>query len=360
MRYEPFHQSCIGKSHVVSGIGCQDDSMSSKMPDGATAFAAVADGHGGAPHFRSERGSRFACQCAWEAVSAMLIREQRLGRNEEQDNRRISALKEDILQRWQGRVLEDLTENPLLDEEISRITGRYPEADLSDAFYQIIAYGTTLCAVWANETGWESVQMGDGALTVIDREGHFLWPMPKSQVNQGNRTASLCMRDPMREFRHCGGQEQPAGILAYTDGIEKIFPEQGMELISLLHWIWQNQLAGNGREENLKRNLEMLTNRSFIGDDLSIAGLIDPRAVVQPPVYTRDQLEMYRKRVRDCIDTTGDTIRYNQACLNSLSPDREADAERIRAILARKQTEMDQLLKQEEAFLNMSRKGCTP
>src|SRR5262249_16620727 len=65
--------SATGPRHIAQGKSCQD--AFAWRPDGSAlpACLAVADGHGSADSFRSERGSRFAVEIATEALERYLI-----------------------------------------------------------------------------------------------------------------------------------------------------------------------------------------------------------------------------------------------------------------------------------------------
>ena len=69
----PLCRSRIGAAHRRRGLPCQDASLSASLPSGdglPVQVMAVADGHGHRLHWRSEVGSRLACQVAIDAVRA--------------------------------------------------------------------------------------------------------------------------------------------------------------------------------------------------------------------------------------------------------------------------------------------------
>ena len=314
--YQTFHQTRIGASHIRCGLPCQDSSLSFSCPEGEIAI--VADGHGNRKHFRSDRGSRIACEVARDKILAFLSADYTDDPDlfDEPDmNHQLTKLKQEIVASWQEAVREDFASYPWTEEELFEQEDLLqPEAleALVDGRDVLVAYGSTLAAAFTFEGGWAAVQVGDGCLVRVSRDGEYEWPMPESLFNEGNKTASLCMSNAMRDFRHCYGKDAGAGLLVFTDGIEKSFPSQGKEVTSLLHWILKNeQNSAESREENLTKTLDMITNRSVAGDDISVAGIIDPDAEDRVPKPSKRQKEIERERLLAQITEIESTIRYN-------------------------------------------------
>ena len=345
MKYQPFSMSRIGASHISGGLPCQDASRAGEH--GAYGFAIVADGHGSRRHFRSDRGSAIACRVAEEKIRTFLDGEYA---DEGDLDAQLSALKEDICSAWMEAVRGDYQNSPWTEAEREEARDRLsPEqlARLEDGTDAPIAYGSTLCAAFTHSGGWAAIQLGDGCFTHIGADGAYDWPMPESLVNEGNRTASLCMRQPMQDFRHCHGDDDPAGLLVYTDGIEKVFPPQGKEIISLLHWIWRNEYAGESvREGNLERTLDMLTRRSPIGDDLSVAGLVNPEAEDKEPVPGRSQRMQELERLQARLAELRSAIDYNKKRLRQAEWDEDCSdeaMEQLRGALQRNESAASEL-----------------
>lgn len=62
-----------GASHIKKNLICQDSAGSKRLHDGSIILA-LSDGHGSSPHFRSDRGSRIAVECALEALEEFASR----------------------------------------------------------------------------------------------------------------------------------------------------------------------------------------------------------------------------------------------------------------------------------------------
>ena len=309
--------SRIGAAHIRKDLPCQDASHSEDY-NGAQ-IAVVADGHGSRRHFRSERGSSIACRVAAEEIRTFL---DESASSELSMDEQLTALKRRICDSWATAVREDYEQEPWTESELAEERALLSEeqfALLAEGTDYAIAYGSTLLAAFTFDGGWAALQLGDGGFTRISSEGVYDWLMPESLVNEGNRTASLCMREPMRDFRHCFGSDHPVGLLVYTDGIEKVFPPQGKAIVSLLHWIWRNEYAEEtSRKDNLQRTLDMLTSRSPVGDDVSVAGLVDPESDDAVPVAGYGQQKQELDRLYARMEELDNSIAYNQTRLRQL------------------------------------------
>ncbi|MBQ6679222.1 MAG: protein phosphatase 2C domain-containing protein [Lachnospiraceae bacterium] len=352
MAYRPFCLSRIGASHVKRGLPCQD--YSEIHAACGIAAAVAADGHGNRRHFRSDKGAEMACKIALNEI----FRSDWASIDPDGMEVLLDDLKLRIVEEWERSVRADLRRRPFTEEELEEAKNVLTEEQyerLTDGRDVPVAYGSTLLAAITFPGGWAAIQIGDGACCLISADGSYSWPMPESLVNEGNRTASLCMPSPMREFRHCFGEDLPAALIVYTDGIEKVFPSEGKEVMSLLHWIFKNELSGGEeREDNLKRTLDRLTGLSPAGDDLSAAGLINTEAEDHVPKQDRAAVSMERERIRLRLLETENTIAYNRQRLSEAEKQDGTRAEEIvrklREILHRKEEEAEQLKMQLSAF----------
>lgn len=349
MNYLSFRCTRIGAAHIRLAIPCQDASATTDTCD--LHIAVVADGHGSRRHFRSARGAQIACDVALEVITAVF--NSGWMQFAAMDDC-LQSVKQSICDRWIEEVEEDYRQNPWTDQELEeaeRILSPEAFARLEDSSQATVPYGTTLCAAFLGAWGWAGIQIGDGCFVRVDYNGEYTWTMPESVMNQGNRTASLCMRDPMRDFRHCWGEELPAGLLVFSDGIEKTFQPQGKEILDFLHWVWNNARENLPcADTNLERTLDLLTQRSRIGDDVSIAGLVNPEAedIVPRASLAQQHMEMERRNAR--VEELKSTISYNRQRLQYLERtkgDQQA-VEKLRSILRRCIEELKRLLPDEE------------
>ncbi|MGN1021521.1 MAG: PP2C family serine/threonine-protein phosphatase [Aristaeellaceae bacterium] len=332
MQWQLFHLTAMGGAHRQRQLPCQDRALSAQG-HGAR-IVMVADGHGSRRHFRSERGAAFACETAMAELQQLLDALPEGGMPSEED---FTALKERILAAWQARVLRDAAEEPWSDAELAEAASLMSAEDFSRLIHgeqTLLPYGSTLVAAFATDAFWAGIQIGDGMLVTVDAQGQYLWPMPESRVNEGNRTASLCMRSPMPEFRHCMGTEPLTGLIVCTDGVEKAFPPMGEKVVSFLHWLWQ---AARETPETAGQLLAAAAERtaqcSVVRDDVGIALMADADAPDVSPCLTGQQQALARQQGDAQLQAQQDMIQYTAAQLaDAASPE---EAEELRQVLAR-------------------------
>lgn len=340
MRWHLFHQTALGGSHQSVGLPCQDSAVSEDM--GWARILVVADGHGSRRHFRSERGSRFACMAALNEIRTLL---EGLPTGSPPSSPDLNLLKLRILDRWQRKVLEDAAAEPWTDEELADAATRMNEDEilrLKNGSMPYVPYGSTLIAGFATDDFWVGLQIGDGFLVTMDEKGNYLWPMPESQVNEGNRTASLCMSAPMQEFRHCLGTNPITGLTVCTDGIEKAFPPMGEKVTSFLHWLWLAAREEPEKAQNrLKSYAERMATRSAVKDDVGIAVMADTEAADVPPHPTKQQIDRELHQVAAQIEELQNVIDYTRRqMMDAHSSD---EAEQLQRILDRRVAEQSVL-----------------
>ncbi|MBR4081837.1 MAG: protein phosphatase 2C domain-containing protein [Clostridia bacterium] len=179
-----------------------------------------------------------------------------------------------------------------------------------------IPYGSTLAALLVTEEFFLALQIGDGEVVTLSREGDFAWPMPESMVNQGRFTASLCMGDPMTEFRHCLSRELPAAVLAYTDGVEKAFPPHSRALVEFLYAVWR--VARQGDADEVQSALEAVARLGSVKDDATLTGVINTAVDISVPrldeLQRAEELQRIHARMNECSSA----LAYNAARLQQM------------------------------------------
>lgn len=262
----------------------------------------------------------------------------------------LDLLKTRILEQWRRKVSEDAAAEPWTDGELEDAATRMGAeelAQLKSGEMLYVPYGSTLIAGFATDGFWTGLQIGDGFLVTMDAEGDYLWPMPESRVNQGNRTASLCMGDPMPEFRHCLGTDPIIGLAVCTDGIEKAFPPMGEKVTSFLHWLW---LAAREDPEQAQRLLasytERVATRSATKDDVGIAVMADTQALDVLPRPTKQQMDREMHQAAAQLEELQNVISYTRKQL--LGAGSLDEAEQLQQILDRRMAEQSILQKKLE------------
>lgn len=202
-----------GAAHEVTGRPLQDAAGFTASPPGGDRWLAlaVADGHGGHPHFRSARGSELAIVAALElaaefgphfstaAAAALVYHTAR------------ENLVPSLIGRWQEAVADDLADNPLTGEEQRMLAADDP----------VIAYGSTLLLALLAAPWLLLCQIGDGDTVLVSAEGVASVPVPHDPRLDGHSTTSLCQFDAAGAFRIAvvNLPDSPvAALLLATDG----------------------------------------------------------------------------------------------------------------------------------------------
>ncbi len=271
--YFSFAHTSIGFSHIASKKVCQDYSM--HLQNDVASVAVVSDGHGSSNFTRSDRGSKFACEVALEAVNEFL---QDLSLyNMENDFLRddiVTQLCKNILMRWNNRVDEDAAINPFTEEEVEKVADKYKARYLAgDAVEH--AYGCTLILSIITNDFCLAIRNGDGQCVAVDRDGCFTTPIPWNDNCEFNVTTSLCDHEAIDNFRYYYSSSIPAAIFIGSDGVDDSYTSVD-ELYNLYRSLCLKAL--NEGPESIPTHLEALlpeiTKRGST-DDVSIAGLIN-------------------------------------------------------------------------------------
>lgn len=275
-----------GASHSKHQIPCEDAGVAVHA-DGCVVFA-VADGHGDSRCPRSALGSKIACDVVLSELA-----EFHKGIDENQWESRVLSggaitdalmrqLTSSILAKWVKGVNEDLSENPLTQDERAACSAYLPRYDRGERLEHI--YGSTLIAGLLSESYLLLIQQGDGRCVVFDADGNPSQPIPWDDRCFANVTTSLCDEDAVRGFRSCVIDVAHEPIIACflgTDGVEDSF-----QTMDLMHSYYRDLLidaCDNGVAElaaHLDESLPSLSERGS-GDDITIAGIID-RPLLEP------------------------------------------------------------------------------
>ncbi|MDR1895015.1 MAG: protein phosphatase 2C domain-containing protein [Spirochaetales bacterium] len=269
-----FACSAPGASHIKQGRPSQDYALS--YEEEGLRIVAVADGHGSAPHFRSDRGARFACVCALKRIKDLASAVPPC----DGMDAALAGLELDIVMDWNEAVIEDWNQGPPDSGEI------ISEEMMEGVFNPPVAYGTTLIAaalILPGSAGggrWFGIQIGDGRCVVLDTEGGAAQPVPWDEDCCFNATTSLCDLDAAERFRHFyspEGAPLPAALFLGTDGVDNSYPvyENEKHLSGLYQRIYDNFIA-EGFAAGKKQLEEFLPRFSEKGsrDDVSIGGII--------------------------------------------------------------------------------------
>ncbi|WP_330281939.1 protein phosphatase 2C domain-containing protein [Streptomyces sp. NBC_00588] len=269
----------------------QDRCAARQVADGRAVVLAVADGHGSAPHFRSDLGARWAVEefavCAEEfALSA--VRHDDAEPHAAEDTwwqglgelracaRRLPQL---VAHRWYERATLHDCNSPA--HGTPRHTPKGPEHPSKGP--DLTAYGTTLVGAVLTRRLLVCWQLGDGDVVVLDAAGTPYTPL-YTGPDLGDETDSLCAPESWHRAR-CHWQpltsEGPSGVLLSTDGLSKSFTD---------HQGFLDFAAGvQGRAHELgmpavrSRLPEWLSRAAqYSGDDTTLVGAFEAEGHAAP------------------------------------------------------------------------------
>lgn len=268
--------SVRGASHERTGKPNQDAVRVVEVPGaGGGLVAAVCDGHGGDRYVRSDVGSRFGVEVAC-AVGRRLLKAPIDARDVEARLR--SDVVGEIVERWKGRVIDDVASRPFTAEEERRAGARLDGDPL-------VSYGATLLLAILAEQWVGFVQIGDGDATAVSN-GVATSPVPHDDRLVGGETTSLCLPTAVADARVAViSGRLPDLVMLSSDGYANSFAsptwrdDVGRDLLALV--------GRRGIDEVEAMLPEWLADSAAAaGDDVSMALAHRSVAVASPPAAT--------------------------------------------------------------------------
>ncbi|MEJ0035662.1 MAG: PP2C family serine/threonine-protein phosphatase [Gammaproteobacteria bacterium] len=267
--------SVCGVSHVRDGLPNQDALAlwQAGANEQGYVVAAVADGHGGARHFRSAHGSRFAVDAA---LSAMRRIAAAWDAADAQGQTRIasSELPRAIVDEWTDQFRRHLESTPITDEEWETLAaGAGADARSQVEAETALAYGATLIAALVTSRQILLLQIGDGDALVVAPDGTASHPIPTDGRLTGEFTTSICRQDAAADFRHSiiAIEGTVALLMLATDGYSNSFRTDAdfrQVGTDFLHMVRQDGVSQV--EKRLPRILEHASANGS-GDDITLA-----------------------------------------------------------------------------------------
>jgi Protein phosphatase 2C len=217
-------RSAEGSAHRRARLPNQDAiRLWNPHGDGQSVIVAVADGHGSAVHFRSERGSRFAVEVAERVLHDLDVA---LRAGDPMDAAREAWVRREIVSRWRALCIADADADPFSSAEDVRLSGAGSRDQIFD---RALAYGSTLLAGLAREGLLVLVQIGDGDVLAVDTSGVQIRPFPRDARHTPYLTTSLCLPNATDDIRvlavplGAGTAGEPVLVLFATDGYANSF-----------------------------------------------------------------------------------------------------------------------------------------
>jgi hypothetical protein len=271
--------SAIGASHVRDGLPNQDAAAGTlvELPGGVSVtVAAVADGHGDARHFRSDRGSQFAVSEGLAAV-AQWVQDQLPATPAEAGERARALLVPDVVARWDAAVAADIASDPL-------------QAERADG-HQLtsIAYGSTLMITVISDDWAVLAQIGDGDMLAVLPDGQAMSPVPTDPNLDGRRTTSLCQVGAVDSFRVATidlTDSELFAVLSGTDGFGNAQADEqwqrgvAADLVRFTIDSGQDWISGS-----LPGWAKQCASSAGSGDDCTVALVVNSGVELTPPAY---------------------------------------------------------------------------
>jgi len=231
LRWTALSASVQGASHERGGQGNQD-AVRLKNPSGAddVLLLAVADGHGSARSFRSDRGSALAAECALRELRNFI---RRLGPDAPLSRVRYQAINrwpKALLAAWKCAVRADLATHPFSELDFAAFPDAPPvlKPGMELPISAYLAYGATLLTVAITRRYILYSQLGDGDILTVHADGVVSRPLPKRHEFMANQTVSLCSHQAWQEFQtrvDALRGRMPALITLSTDGYANCFDD---------------------------------------------------------------------------------------------------------------------------------------
>lgn len=283
LRWKALSASVRGASHELGGNRNQD-AVRLKNPSGSddVLLLAVADGHGSARSFRSDRGSAMAAECALRELRRFI---HRLGPDAplSQVRRQARTLwPKALLAAWKKAVHADIMANPFTLLEFAAFPDVPPIAkpggELPITAY--LAYGATLISVAITHRYILYSQLGDGDILTVQADGNVSRPWPRRHEFMANQTVSLCSHHAFDEFQirvDAMRGPMPALVMLSTDGYANCFADDegfykvGSDFLEYLraegtHFVgqkleeWLRQSSHDGSGDDITVGLAVRTN----------------------------------------------------------------------------------------------------
>ena len=259
-------------------------------------FAATADGHGSLCYFRSDFGSEYAVDSAFECVSKFL---ENLGEanadifNEDERDQLFLQLWKSIVSRWHSMVDKNYAEEPFTEAELDSIPEQFAYyRDRYESGKYIDAYGTTLAFAVVTEDFGFCMQIGDGSCVVLDEECNACEPIPEDPRCHDNITTSLCQDDAAYSYRAVffSKDDIPPVIFLGTDGVENSYCSFDM-LVGFYRGLALT-FCEYGMDEGVRQLSSFLPEmtRKGSGDDVSCAGIVNTERLKKMEPVLRELL----------------------------------------------------------------------
>ena len=336
--------SIRGNGHYVSGMECQDQNSFEESDFSADEIKviAMADGHGGAPYFRSAEGAKSAVMIAKKVLHGFVEKnkgilnkitelenaklenipvvnfddgkpilsypinqeshsKEEISNLKKEIRKGLSELPVEIVREWKEEIDAKLKENPVKVAKIEisfagnskKFTGYAEESDgclrmitlnLNQDLIEGIKsrkheiYGSTLIVAALYKNHRFVLQIGDGEVAFLGEDGEVSFPIPKLPEQIGNATNSLCQNDAVERFT-CHYSYKPLKmIMEVSDGVSNAV-DSDSKIKDLAKLIYDNFYEDPDTfRQDIKPFLRQFSEASFDDCTLCLIANVDEKA----------------------------------------------------------------------------------
>jgi len=213
--WSTFGATARGALHVRTGLPNQDAHEAAVTGSGGQVILAVADGHGDPRCVRADVGARLAVTAAADC-SRSLLRSHVTVDARDLVSRFAGTLVADVVQTWRTAVDRHLSQQPWQPAEL---------ALLDPGGSHRLAYGCTLLLAVATGNAVVLVQIGDGDILLVRRDGATSRPVTQLTPLVGGETLSLAAADAVdcAAFRLIDIEDHLRLLILASDGYANSF-----------------------------------------------------------------------------------------------------------------------------------------
>jgi len=267
--------STRGNWHETTGQKNQDAVLLRPGPFGSMIMA-VADGHGGAHSFRSERGAAFAVECGARLLDRLV---RRLGTDAPTSQVRRQMKNwwsRQVVAEWRLRVRADVKADPFTQLDFAAFPEPMPATppDGEWPFSAYLAYGTTLLVTALTRDYLICAQLGDGDILTVMASGAVARPLARHHDFYSEESASLCTQGASRLFEIAvlpARTHRPAMVMLSSDGYANCFGnDEGFFKVGSDMLAYANDRGHDFLGRHIESWLKE-SSRDGSGDDISLA-----------------------------------------------------------------------------------------
>jgi hypothetical protein len=267
--------STRGKWHETTGQKNQDAVLVKPGPHGSIIMA-VADGHGGAHSFRSDRGAALAVQCGVRLLDRLV---RRLGTDapiSEVRRQMKNGWSRQVVAEWRLCVRGDVRAHPFTPLDFAAFPEPMPATPREGEwpFSAYLAYGTTLLVAALTRDYLICAQLGDGDILTVTAQGAVARPLARHHDFYSEESASLCTQGAARLFEIAvlpARTRRPAMVMLSSDGYANCFGnDEGFFKVGSDMLAYANDRGHDFLGRHIESWLKE-SSRDGSGDDISLA-----------------------------------------------------------------------------------------